>query len=164
MKLVEIKDVRPGQIRKVTAFNQWKDEEEFEVLAVIEASGLGEYAEFDTYAEFYDIKTKQLMEDDSEELRFYENGELIGKLGITHRIEDGKLVEIPHTTEFEVDDIVRHENGKTGVIVKINYVGFAIGYDYSINCGCEGFNDTFEYLTKIGILGVTHEFVNDREA
>ena len=43
MKLVEIKDVRPGQIRKVTAFNQWKDEEEFEVLAVIEASGLGEY-------------------------------------------------------------------------------------------------------------------------
>ncbi len=27
MKLVEIKDVRPGQIRKVTAFNQWKDEE-----------------------------------------------------------------------------------------------------------------------------------------
>lgn len=36
MKLVEIKDVRPGQIRKVTAFNQWKDEEEFEVLAVIE--------------------------------------------------------------------------------------------------------------------------------
>lgn len=38
MKLVEIEDVRPGQIRKVTAFNQWKDEEEFEVLAVIEAS------------------------------------------------------------------------------------------------------------------------------
>lgn len=85
-------------------------------------------------------------------------------LGITHRIEDGKLVEIPHTTEFEVDDIVRHENGKTGVIVKINNVGFAIGYEYSINCGSEGFNDTFEYLTKIGILGVTHEFVNDREA
>lgn len=27
MKLIEIKDVRPGQIRKVTAFNQWKDEE-----------------------------------------------------------------------------------------------------------------------------------------
>ena len=38
MKLVEIKDVRVGQIRKVTAFNQWKDGEEFEVLAVIEAS------------------------------------------------------------------------------------------------------------------------------
>lgn len=35
MKLVEIEDVRPGQIRKVTAFNQWKDEEEFEVLKEI---------------------------------------------------------------------------------------------------------------------------------
>ena len=111
MKLVEIKDIRPGQIRKVTAFNQWKDEEEFEVLAVIEASGLGEYAEFDTYAEFYDIKTKQLMEDDSEELRFYENGELIGKLGITHRTEDGKLVEIPRTAEFQM--MLSNSNGAT---------------------------------------------------
>ena len=163
MKLVEIKDVRVGQIRKVTAYNQWKDEEEFEVLAVIEAAGIGEYAEFDNYAELYDIQTKQLIEDDSEELRFYEDGELIGKLGITHRIEDSRLVEIPRSDGFKVDDVVRHESGKTGVIVKTNNAGFAVGYEYSINCGSEGFNDTFEYLTKIGILGVTHEFVNDRE-
>lgn len=176
MKLVEIKDVRPGQIRKVTAFNQWKDEEEFEVLAVIEASGLGEYAEFDTYAEFYDIKTKQLMEDDSEELRFYENGELIGKLGITHRTEDGKLVEIPRTAEFQIDDVCY-----TLSFYNTASPHFDIGVDFEDIIFVIDNMDTYENGTlllfdargneyrpddveKIGILGVTHEFVNDREA
>lgn len=112
MKLVEIKDVRPGQIRKVTAFNQWKDEEEFEVLAVIEASGLGEYAEFDTYAEFYDIKTKQLMEDDSEELRFYENGELIGKLGITTALRTGNWSKFQEQPNFKLM-MLSNSNGAT---------------------------------------------------
>lgn len=167
MKLVEIKDVRPGQIRKVTAFNQWKDEEEFEVLAVIEASGLGEYAEFDTYAEFYDIKTKQLMEDDSEELRFYENGELIGKIGITHRIEDGRLVEIPplfKDQKINIDDIVKViKDGSFSWLVDTTYN--ARKYTKYISLlsyhDCDFSEDEVE---KIGILGVTHEFVNDREA
>lgn len=167
MKLVEIKDVRPGQIRKVTAFNQWKDEEEFEVLAVIEASGLGEYAEFDTYAEFYDIKTKQLMEDDSEELRFYENGELIGKLGITHRIEDGRLVEIPplfKDQKINIDDIVKViKDGSFSWLVDTTYN--ARKYTKYISLlsyhDCDFSEDEVE---KIGILGVTHEFVNNREA
>lgn len=182
MKLVEIKDVRPGQIRKVIAFNQWKDEKEFEVLAVIEASGLGEYAEFDTYAEFYDIKTKQLIEDDSEELRFYENGELIGKLGITHRIEDGKLVEIPRE-DLVVDDIVEYLDFDgfkvtaviasliTGMTREDSQYGFITNdgnFDESSLFEKEEIGEdsgTFTYTPKkIGILGVTHEFVNDREA
>ena len=167
MKLVEIKDVRPGQIRKVTAFNQWKDEEEFEVLAVIEASGLGEYAEFDTYAEFYDIKTKQLMEDDSEELRFYENGELIGKIGITHRIDDVRLVEIPpifKDQKINIDDIVKViKDGSFSWLVDTTYN--ARKYTKYISLlsyhDCDFSEDEVE---KIGILGVTHEFVNNREA
>jgi len=159
MKLVEIKDVRPGQIRKVTAFNQWKDEEEFEVLAVIEASGLGEYAEFDIYAEFYDIKTKQLMEDDSEELRFYENGELIGKLDITHRIENNRLIKIPRK-EVNEDDIVcfDDETNRLAVVLKVSPITITPTlFD----------GDKLEISRKvsiIGVLGVTHEFVNDREA
>lgn len=158
MKLVEIKDVRVGQIRKVIAFNQWKDEKEFEVLAVIEASGLGEYAEFDTYAEFYDIKTKQLMEDDSEELRFYENGELIGKIGITHRIEERKLVEIPRTAEFQTDDVieVHWEYGIEIDVIRVNFMDGVFAYldpDFIHK----------DQIKKVGILGVTHEFVNDRE-
>lgn len=171
MKLVEIKDIRPGQIRKVTAFNQWKDEEEFEVLAVIESSGLGEYAEFDTYAEFYDIKTKQLMEDDSEELRFYENGELIGKLGITHRTEDGKLVEIPRTAEFQIDDVVKFKWCDPRLYVINREIDFGIKESHPNNACFEATNDLYGSrqlvdfeLKRVGILGVTHEFVNDREA
>ena len=167
MKLVEIKDVRPGQIRKVTAFNQWKDEEEFEVLAVIEASGLGEYAEFDTYAEFYDIKTKQLMEDDSEELRFYENGRLIGKLGITHRIEDNRLVEIQPVfkeQKINTDDIVKilEDDSCPWVVVTTYNAKKYKRYISLLSYHDSHFSEN--EVEKIGILGVTHEFVNDREA
>ena len=146
MKLVEIKDIRPGQI--------WKDKDKYKVI-------LENHYDDGTYIRTYDFSCKELKECDPDE--YILDDILVGKLGITHRIEDGKLVEIPRTEEFQIDDVVRHESGKAGVIVKINNVGFAVGYEYSINCGDEGFNDTFEYITKIGILGVTHEFVNDRE-
>lgn len=159
MKLVEIKDVRIGQV--------WQFGENmcrcFVVERTMKTKTCGAtYQAFDCPTMPEECKGELYIKD--YDMPKIPHGRLIGKLGITHRTEDGKLVEIPHATEFEVDDIVRHENGKTGVIVKINNVGFAIGYEYSINCGSEGFNDTFEYLTKIGILGVTHEFVNDREA
>lgn len=161
MKLVEIKDVRVGQIWDngnnfliITGFSEHEPEMVHSVTYVPEDKPITLKSGKKVAGLMYSSTSKNSLE----------GSKLIGKLGITHRIEDGKLVEIPHATEFEVDDIVRHENGKTGVIVKINNVGFAIGYEYSINCGSEGFNDTFEYLTKIGILGVTHEFVNDREA
>lgn len=161
MKLVEIKDVRVGQIwdngnnfLMITGFSEYEPEMVHSVTYVPENKPITLKNGKKVTGLMYSSTSKNSLE----------GSKLIGKLGITHRTEDGKLVEIPHATEFEVDDIVRHENGKTGVIVKINNVGFAIGYEYSINCGNEGFNDTFEYLTKIGILGVTHEFVNDREA
>lgn len=143
MKLVEVLDVRPGQV--------WINDQTDLVHTVDDLGNLSNTDKADTTK----IRDEYLK---AAKCR------LIGKLGITHRIEDGRLVEIPRTAEFQVDDVVRHESGKTGVIFKINNVGFAVGYEYSINCGSEGFYDTFEYLTKIGILGVTHEFVNDREA
>lgn len=136
MKLVEIKDVRPGQIRKVTAYNQWKDEKEFEVLAVIEAAGIGEYAEFNNYAELYDIQTKQLIEDDSEELHFYEDGELIGQLYVINREIDFGIKEThPDNSCFEATN---------------DLYGSRQLVDFE--------------LKRVGILGVTHEFVNNREA
>lgn len=156
MKLVEINDVRVGQVL----------ERDRCIFVIEERTGAHNFA-VSLYCHNHKPAPNDAYEEQSTRERnvaTFDDCEIIGKIGITHRTEDGKLVEIPHTTEFEVDDIVRHENGKTGVIVKINNVGFAIGYEYSINCGSEGFNDTFEYLTKIGILGVTHEFVNDREA
>ena len=143
MKLVEIKDVRPGQV--------WINDQTGLIHTV---DDLGELSNADKM-ETAKIRDKYLK---SAKCR------LIGKLGITHRIEDNKLIKNSYITEFQIDDVVCHESGKIGVIVKINNVGFAIGYEYSINCGDEGFNDTFEYITKIGTLGVTHEFVNDMEA
>lgn len=170
MKLVEIKDVRPGQIRKVTAYNQWKDEKEFEVLAVIEAAGIGEYAEFNNYAELYDIQTKQLIEDDSEELHFYEDGELIGQLGITHRIEDERLVEIPREAEFQIDDVVKFKWDPRLYVIN-REIDFGIKETHPDNSCFEATNDLYGSrqlvdfeLKRVGILGVTHEFVNDREA
>lgn len=140
MKLVKIKDVRPGQV--------WINDQTGLIHTVDDLGNLSNAVETTKIRDEY-LKSAKCR--------------LIGKIGITHRVEDGRLAEIPRAAEFQVDDVVRHESGKTGVIVKINNVGFAVGYEYSINCGSEGFNDTFEYLTKIGILGVTHEFVNDRE-
>lgn len=122
------------------------------------------------------------MEDDSEELRFYENGELIGKLGITHRIEDGKLVEIPRE-DLVVDDIVEYLDCDgfkvtaviasliTGMTREDSQYGFITNdgnFDESSLFEKEEIGEdsgTFTYTPKkIGILGVTHEFVNDREA
>lgn len=161
MKLVEIKDVRIGQVWKeddndifiITGFSEYEPEMIHCVNYVPEDKPIILKSGKKVTGLLYSSTSKNMLEEST----------LIGKLGITHRIEDGRLVEIPRATEFQVDDVVRHESGKTGVIVKTNNAGFAVGYEYSINCGSEGVNDTFEYLTKIGILGVTHEFVNDRE-
>lgn len=142
MKLVEIKDVRPGQV--------WINDQTGLIHTI---DDLGNLSNADK-AETAKIRDEYLK---AAKCR------LIGKIGITHRIEDNRLVKIPRTTELQIDDIIRHENGNVGVIVSMNNVGFAVGYEYMINCGDSGFTDTFEYITKIGILGVTHEFVNDRE-
>lgn len=158
MKLVEIKDVRPGQV--------WQFGENmcrcFVVERTMKTKTCGTtYQAFDCPTMPEECKGELYIRD--YDMPKIPHGKLIGKLDITHRVDDGRLVEIPRSDGFKVDDVVRHESGKTGVIVKTNNAGFAVGYEYSINCGSEGFNDTFEYLTKIGILGVTHEFVNDRE-
>ena len=141
MKLVEIKDVRTGQV--------WINDQTGLIHTVDDLGRLSNAAK----AETAKIRNEYLK---AAKCR------LIGKLGITHRIEGNRLVEIPRESLI-IDDVIRHENGRVGVIVNVNNAGFAVGYEYMINCGDTGFNDTFEYITKIGILGVTHEFVNDRE-
>lgn len=161
MKLVKIKDVRIGQV--------WKEDDN-DIFII---TGFSEYEPEMIHCVHYVPEDKPIILKSGKKVtglvysstskNMLEKSTLIGKIGITHRVEGSRLVEIPRHGEFQVDDIVRHQNGKTGVIVKIKNVGFAVGYEYSINCGDEGFNDTFEYLTKIGILGVSHEFANDRE-
>lgn len=154
MKLVEIKDVRIGQVL----------ERDHCIFVIEERTGVHNFA-----VSLYCHNHKPAPNNAYEVLSMRERNvatfndcEIIGKIGITHRIEGNRLVEIPRESLI-IDDVIRHENGRVGVIVNVNNAGFAIGYEYMINCGDTGFNDTFEYITKIGVLGVTHEFVNDRE-
>lgn len=154
MKLVEIKDVRVGQVL----------ERDRCIFVIEERTGVHNFA-----VTLYCHNHKPAPNDAYEALATRERNvatfddcKIIGKIGITHRVEGNRLIELPREGLI-VDDVVCHESGKTGVIVKKNNAGFIVGYEYLINCGDEGFSDTFEYLTKIGILGVTHEFVNDRE-
>lgn len=106
---------------------------------------------------------------------------IIGKLGITHRIEGNRLVEIPRE-DLIVDDVVEY----------LDFDGFPIkGVICTVITAMTAEETQYEFITedgksddssifnreeiredsgiytytpkKIGILGVTHEFVNDRE-
>lgn len=82
---------------------------------------------------------------------------LVGFLGITHKIVDGRLVEIERK-EFEVDDIVLTNSGFIGIILSITIdQWFFIMRD-------DGFtvHENKEPLKKLGTLGIGYEFINNR--
>lgn len=142
MKLVEIKDVRPGQV--------WKDKTKYKVI-------LENHYDDRTYIRTYDSSCKELKECDLDE--YISNEALIGKLDITHRIENNRLIKIPRK-EVNEDDIVcfDDETNRLAVVLKVSPITITPTlFD----------GDKLEISRKvsiIGILGVTHEFVNDREA
>lgn len=154
MKLVEIKDVRVGQV--------WQFDENMCRCFVVERT----------------MKTEQLIKL-SIVLQCQKNAKVIkdydmpkiphGRLiGITHRIEDGKLVEIPRTAEFQIDDVCY-----TLSFYNTASPHFDIGVDFEDIIFVIDNMDTYENGTLLLFdargneyrpLGVTHEFVNDREA
>lgn len=146
MKLVEIKDVRPGQI--------WKHNKTGLIHTVDDISDLRPHIPYDIIAR-RDAYLKECR--------------LIGFLGITHEIEDEQLVEIPRA-EFEVDDILEFgSNTRIGIaIITKNIDG--IRYDIIKTDNSEVYYNLCrvylnEKRTKIlGIYGVTHEFINERLA
>lgn len=130
---MEIKDVRVGQIRKMADGIFYIDDDH------------GDLCRIDEKKQF-----KGLIHNDE--------GQLIGKIGITHRIEDRKLVEIPRTAEFQTDDVieVHWEYGIEIDVIRVNFMDGVFAYldpDFIHK----------DQIKKVGILGVTHEFVNDRE-
>ena len=135
MKLVEIKDVRVGQIRKMADGIFYIDDDH------------GDLCRIDEKKQF-----KGLIHNDE--------GQLIGKLGITHRIENNKLVEIPRTAEFQTDDVIKVDwKDKADTELDVIMAVFTDGV-------VTYFETDFLYkdqIKKVGILGVTHDFVNDRE-
>lgn len=84
---------------------------------------------------------------------------LIGFLGITHEIQNDKLVEIPRKQKFEVDDILKifnyYKDETTGNICG-QFTGL-ICYD-----GLLRKLENYDKIEKVGILGVNYEFVNDK--
>lgn len=165
MKLVEINDVRVGQIRK-----------NFDDLILIEAEKPNGFLYYQAFNEFGGFMNKDVKAS----YKFLAMP-IIGKLGITLRIEGNRLVEIPRE-DLIVDDVVEY----------LDFDGFPIkGVICTVITAMTAEETQYEFITedgksddssifnreeiredsgiytytpkKIGILGVTHEFVNDRE-
>lgn len=83
MKLVEIKDIRPGQV--------WINDQTGLIHTVDNLGNLSNANKTETTK----IRDEYLK---SAKCR------LIGKLGITHRIENNRLIEIPRTAEFQIKE------------------------------------------------------------
>lgn len=139
MNLVEIKDVRVGQV--------WKADKD--VLYIV-----SDYNK--------PFVPSSISIESFESAGLQNRYTIIGKLGITHRIEDGKLVEIPRTAEFQIDDVCCEANSKNTIFVidAIDAYGREALFLFD-----EKRNRHFpQGVEKVGIFGVIHEFVNDREA
>lgn len=161
MKLVKIKDIRRGQV--------WKNRKEFAIVDSL-------YDDDEIQISAYKLSGKPIEEDcynDWEGLidgtTLLQDYKLVGVMGITHKIEDNMLVEIPKEN-FQVDDIVKFNWADKRLYVINREIDFGIKETHP-DCRCfEATNDLYGSrqlvdfeLRKVGIYGVTHEFVNDRE-
>lgn len=137
MKLVEIKDIRPGQV--------WINDQTGLIHTV---DNLGELSNADK------METTKIRDEYLKSAKC----RLIGKIGITHRIENNRLIKIPRK-EVNEDDIVcfDDETNRLAVVLKVSPITITPTlFD----------GDKLEISRKvsiIGILGVTYEFVNDQE-
>jgi hypothetical protein len=198
MKLVEIKDIREGQIWKYNSDMEY--DPDFDCAYFI-ARKINYYRDLSNlHKTLVDIKYYDdevvYCEEIAENLRLskwrnFDKREildcykLIGFLDITHRIEDNKLIEIPRE-KFEIDDVIYFilnedcsQEYRREVFGVINWI--CDDYDEERHeCGVEAsvlggegqeyigmdfklYSDiTPESLEKIGVLGITHEFVNDK--
>lgn len=150
MKLVKIKDVRPGQV--------WINDQTGLVHTVDDLGNLSNTDKADTTK----IRDEYLK---AAKCR------LIGKIGITHRIEDGRLVEIPplfKDQKINIDDIVKIlKDDSYPWVVDTTYNARKCTKYISLYIPLLSYHDcdfSEDEVEKIGILGVTHEFVNNREA
>lgn len=182
MKLQKIKDVRVGQI---WTFNEGKTYDVVISVRNIDDNFHHEVSEvdFEIWADFDYATGKKDKEDINNrylvDIEYTKKGEkvsqdllekfkqpdkyLVGFLGITHKIEDGRLVEIERN-EFEEDDIVECSDRK----YIITYASRDSNEDYNtynINEIDNLENETYALSTdlkKIGTLGVDYEFINNK--
>ena len=161
MKLVEINDVRVGQVL----------ERDRCIFVIEERTGAHNFA-VSLYCHNHKPAPNDAYEEQSTRERnvaTFDDCEIIGKIGITHRIEGNRLVEIPRFSGFQVDDIVKFKWDPRLYVIN-REIDFGIKKTHPDNSCFEATNDLYGSrqlvdfeLKRIGILGVTHEFVNDRE-
>lgn len=161
MKLVKIKDVRPGQV--------WQFDENmcrcFVVERTMKTKTCGTtYQAFDCPTMPEECKGELYIRD--YDMPKIPHGKLIGKIGITHRVEGNRLVEIPplfKDQKINIGDIVK--------VIKDDTFPWVVDTTYNSKkykkyISLLSYHDcdfSEEEVEKIGILGVTHEFANDRE-
>lgn len=166
MKLVEIKDIRFGQIRK--NFNDTI------LIVEIKSDGFSYYKKYDEFGNLVNTDVKL-------NIKFLDMP-IIGFFGITHEIKDNKLVEISRE-DLIINDVVEYLDFDgfkvTAVICAVitGYTSENTQYAFITEYGQSDDTTLFEreevgedrgvftYTPKkIGILGVTHEFINERLA
>ncbi len=161
MKLVEINDVRVGQVL----------ERDRCIFVIEERTGAHNFA-----VSLYNHNHKPAPNDVYEWKTMHEKNvaafddcEIVGKIGITHRIEGKKLVEITRAAEFQTDDVVKFKWDPRLYVIN-REIDFGIKESHPDNSCFEATNGLYGSrqlvdfeLKRVGILGVTHEFVNDRE-
>lgn len=161
MKLVEINDVRVGQVL----------ERDRCIFVIEERTGAHNFA-VSLYCHNHKPAPNDAYEEQSTRERnvaTFDDCEIIGKIGITHRIDGDRLIEIPRTAGFQTDDIVKFKWDPRLYVIN-REIDFGIKKTHPDNSCFEATNDLYGSrqlvdfeLKRIGILGVTHEFVNDRE-
>lgn len=107
---------------------------------------------------------------------------LVGFLGITHKIEEGRLVEIKRN-KFEKDDIIFIKKNipgyisfnrsffdiKEGEIMVINNFNEPVldcvnrnGYEVNFDFYDDEDENIEDYFEKVGVLGINYEYVNNK--
>lgn len=125
MKLVEIKDVRVGQIRK-----------NFNDIILIDAKIPDGFSHYQAFTEFGGLMNKDIKLNHK-----FLDMPIIGKLGITHRIDDGRLVKIPRAEGFQVDDVVKFNWNDPRLYVINREIDFGIKKTHPDNSCFEATND-----------------------
>lgn len=151
MKLVEIKDIRPGQIWEAHRNQFLILSRGNNIIARMYERGNPVAEGIKSADEFIDMRLR-------------------GKFGITHRFEGEKLVEIPRTYDIQTDDVVKFNWSDPRLYVINREIDFGIKESHPDNACFEATNDLYGSrqlvdfeLKHVGILGVTHEFINDME-
>lgn len=161
MKLVEIKDVRVGQVLERNRC----------IFVIEERTGVHNFA-----VSLYCHNHKPAPNDAYEALSMRERNiatfddcKIIGKIGITHCIEGNRLIELPRSSGLQVDDVVKFKHDPRLYVIN-REISLSTAKIYPNALCFEATNDyygsrqlvDFE-LKRVGIFNVTHEFINDKE-